>query len=301
MDGYKYTIIIPHYDIPQLLMRCLGSIPVREEVQVIVVDDCSPEGEKYPEKYPELTRPFLEYYRTPQGGSAGRARNVGMYHAKGEWLIFMDADDLFVDNMYDLLENNIDGEADVTFFNTRSVMSDDLSQPSKRNLYGTLFERYKDDTSELSFRYDFQSLWGKVFRQSLIEENNVRCDETKYSNDVLFSFMAGHLAKKIKVVQTPLYIVTQRSNSLASSQFSGNTISEEECETRLNISLKIARLIKRYKIPFDYQMPLHLSIPMRQHYPFRYLRTLLRLMVTFPSMFVQMVKRDWKTIRRKIS
>lgn len=301
MDGYKYTIIIPHYDIPQLLMRCLGSIPVREEVQVIVVDDCSPEGEKYPEKYPELTRPFLEYYRTPQGGSAGRARNVGMCHAKGEWLIFMDADDLFVDNMYDLLENNIDGEADVTFFNTRSVMSDDLSRPSKRNLYGTLFERYKDDTSELSFRYDFQSLWGKVFRQSLIEENNVRCDETKYSNDVLFSFMAGHLAKKIKVVQTPLYIVTQRSNSLASSQFSGNTISEEECETRLNISLKIARLIKRYKIPFDYQMPLHLSMPMRQHYPFRYLRTLLRLMVTFPSMFVQMVKRDWKTIRRKIS
>lgn len=301
MDGYKYTIIIPHYDIPQLLMRCLGSIPVREEVQVIVVDDCSPEGEKYPEKYPELTRPFLEYYRTPQGGSAGRARNVGMCHAKGEWLIFMDADDLFVDNMYDLLENNIDGEADVTFFNTRSVMSDDLSQPSKRNLYGTLFERYKDDTSELSFRYDFQSLWGKVFRQSLIEENNVRCDETKYSNDVLFSFMAGHLAKKIKIVQTPLYIVTQRSNSLASSQFSGNTISEEECETRLNISLKIARLIKRYKIPFDYQMPLHLSMPMRQHYPFRYLRTLLRLMVTFPSMFVQMVKRDWKTIRRKIS
>lgn len=301
MDGYKYTIIIPHYDIPQLLMRCLGSIPVREEVQVIVVDDCSPEGEKYPEKYPELTRPFLEYYRTPQGGSAGRARNVGMCHAKGEWLIFMDADDLFVDNMYDLLENNIDGEADVTFFNTRSVMSDDLSQPSKRNLYGTLFERYKDDTSELSFRYDFQSLWGKVFRQSLIEENNVRCDETKYSNDVLFSFMAGHLAKKIKVVQTPLYIVTQRSNSLASSQFSRSTISEEECDTRLNISLKIARLIKRYKIPFDYQMPLHLSMPMRQHYPFRYLRTLLRLMVTFPSMFVQMVKRDWKTIRRKIS
>lgn len=301
MNGYKYTIIIPHYDIPQLLMRCLGSIPVREEVQVIVVDDCSPEGEKYPEKYPELTRPFLEYYRTPQGGSAGRARNVGMCHAKGEWLIFMDADDLFVDNMYDLLENNIDGEADVTFFNTRSVMSDDLSRPSKRNLYGTLFERYKDDTSELSFRYDFQSLWGKVFRQSLIEENNVRCDETKYSNDVLFSFMAGHLAKKIKVVQTPLYIVTQRSNSLASSQFSRSTISEEECDTRLNISLKIARLIKRYKIPFDYQMPLHLSMPMRQHYPFRYLRTLLRLMVTFPSMFVQMVKRDWKTIRRKIS
>ena len=37
-----FCIIIPHYDIPVLLMRCLKSIPVTEDIQVIVVDDNSP-------------------------------------------------------------------------------------------------------------------------------------------------------------------------------------------------------------------------------------------------------------------
>lgn len=37
----KYTIIIPHYGIPQLPERCLASIPNREDVQIVVVYDCS--------------------------------------------------------------------------------------------------------------------------------------------------------------------------------------------------------------------------------------------------------------------
>ena len=35
----QFSIIIPHYNIPDLLMRCLESIPVSEDIQVIVVDD----------------------------------------------------------------------------------------------------------------------------------------------------------------------------------------------------------------------------------------------------------------------
>ena len=84
MKDINYTIIIPHYNIPDLLMRCLKSIPVREDIQVIVVDDCSPDANRYLKDYPELSRPYLEYYSTPQGGSAGRARNVGLNHAKGK-------------------------------------------------------------------------------------------------------------------------------------------------------------------------------------------------------------------------
>ncbi|MBQ5445892.1 MAG: glycosyltransferase family 2 protein, partial [Lachnospiraceae bacterium] len=88
-----FSIIIPHYDIPDLLMRCLKSIPVSKEIQVIVVDDNSPEADTYLEKYPELSRPYLEFIRTTKGGGAGYARNIGLEHAKGEWLLFADADD----------------------------------------------------------------------------------------------------------------------------------------------------------------------------------------------------------------
>lgn len=56
----KYSIIIPHYNAPHLLERCLKSIPVREDIQVIVVDDCSPAVNSYIRDYPELSRPYLE-------------------------------------------------------------------------------------------------------------------------------------------------------------------------------------------------------------------------------------------------
>lgn len=86
----KYSIIIPHYNIPDLLMRCLKSIPVMEEIEVIVVDDNSPDAATYIERYPELSRPHLAFIRTTKGGEAGYARNVGMEHARGNWLLFAD-------------------------------------------------------------------------------------------------------------------------------------------------------------------------------------------------------------------
>ncbi|MBQ5474281.1 MAG: glycosyltransferase, partial [Lachnospiraceae bacterium] len=54
-----FSIIIPHYNIPDLLMRCLKSIPVSEDIQVIVVDDNSTDADTYLERFPELSRPYL--------------------------------------------------------------------------------------------------------------------------------------------------------------------------------------------------------------------------------------------------
>lgn len=58
-----FSIIIPHYDIPDLLMRCLESIPVSEDIQVIVVDDNSADADTYLDRYPELSRPLFKVIR----------------------------------------------------------------------------------------------------------------------------------------------------------------------------------------------------------------------------------------------
>jgi len=57
MMNPQFSIIIPHKEIPDLLMRCLKSIPVSEDIQVIVVDDNSSDADRYLERYPELERP----------------------------------------------------------------------------------------------------------------------------------------------------------------------------------------------------------------------------------------------------
>lgn len=237
----NYSIIIPHYNIPDLLMRCLHSIPVRSDVQVIVVDDCSPGAEKYLERYPELSRPCLEFYSTPKGGSAGRARNVGLDHAKGKWLIFADADDFFVEDIDSILNEYVNADSDIVFFRHKSVMSENINMPSGRDDNDAFFNNYKKSHDEYIFRCDYPVPWGKMIKRSLVDDNGFRFDETRWSNDYYFSVTTGLKANKIEVVDRYMYILTERSGSLTHN-YCG---SREEIDVRLAVAKKVQILVDK--------------------------------------------------------
>ena len=55
---YRYTIIIPHYNIIDLLGRALSSIPDREDIQIIVVDDNSGIKQSEFEKLNNFKNPY---------------------------------------------------------------------------------------------------------------------------------------------------------------------------------------------------------------------------------------------------
>lgn len=296
----NYSIVIPHYNIPELLVRCLKSIPIRKDIQVIVVDDCSPNADTYKEQFPEFfSRPYLEWYSTPQGGSAGRARNIGLQHAKGKWLIFLDSDDMFVDNVEKLLDGILNRTEDIIFFDTISVMCDDINKPSNRNFYHKYFEQYAIDKDESNFRYRFHSLWGKVFKADYIEKYHVRFDETRYSNDVMFAVAAGVYAKKIAIDPRVLFIVTERDGSLASNQY-GKTISKAECMIRLSVAIGVRELLEKNNLyNEEYQVEEYLS-KLRALYKSAYYRYLLKLTFTHPSYVMPFFKRDILYILKKL-
>ena len=213
-----FSIIIPHKDIPDLLMRCLRSIPVSEDIQVIVVDDNSADADTYLERYPELSRPYLEFVRTTKGGGAGYARNVGLEHAKGKWILFADADDFFVDDMSEIIYSLVDSEADVIYFKNKAVLSDNISIRANRSSYlNVRIDQYLADGDEWPVRFKTYVPWCKLIKRNLIVKNDIRFDELMYSNDVYFSLLTGYYSKIIEVVTRVLYVVTARSNSLAAN------------------------------------------------------------------------------------
>ena len=292
MKDINYSIIIPHYNIPDLLMRCLKSIPIREDVQVIVIDDCSPDADRYLKDYPELSRPFLEYYSTLQGGSAGRARNVGLDHAKGKWLIFLDADDLLTNDAEQILDETINRPEDIVFYNTKCVLSEDLNKMSERNFYNHYFAEFVSNHDETPFRYRFHSLWGKVINRDMVLSNHLRFDETRYSNDVYFSCVSGYYAKSIAVIDRPFFIVTERQGSLASSQFSEKGISLEECQVRFDVALKIKLLLDKWGVKvFPFQL-YEFSDKMRDNYPWAYAKTLAKLTISHPYTAYKLGRKD---------
>jgi len=227
------SIIIPHFNIPELLVRCLGSIPVRSDVQVIVVDDCSPGAEKYNEIYPELNRPYLEFYTTSRGGSAGRARNVGLEYARGEWLFFADADDFFSDSFQSILDRCSDEEADIIYFRANSVKSDDVTRRSDREgMNNRKIDHYLKTGEEDTLRYFHGSAWPLLIRRRLVLDKGIRFHETEYSNDTYFTCCCGYHASVIKVDRSVVYTVTERSGSLYSKPLW--KVGKEESEIRMN-------------------------------------------------------------------
>ena len=221
MDCPLFSIIIPHKDIPDLLMRCLRSIPVSEDIQVIVVDDNSADADTYLKRYPELSRPYLEFIRTTKGGGAGYARNVGLDYAKGKWLLFADADDFFVEGMKDIIFSHVNSMSDVIFFRKKNVSSSDISRElNKQGYLDRAMDTYFQTHDEWPIRFCFSVPYCKMIKSNLVSQNNIRFDEVKYSNDCFFSVCVGYYAEMIEATNEILYYKTDRSDSLTANFYS---------------------------------------------------------------------------------
>lgn len=250
---YNYTVIIPHYNIPRLLERCVNSIPMREDVQVIVVDDCSPKSKDINITFEKLRqRPNLELYSTPKGGSAGRARNVGLDNAKGKWLVFADADDFFDIAVGELLDSCLNASEDVIYFRCRSVMSNDINIPSQRiSNESKYFTASMTKEIELHFRTEIHVPWGKIIKRNFIEDNQIRFDETLYANDAMFAVLTGCKANSINLANINAYVLTERPDSLCGNFFRKSG----EAGIRAKVALRVNKVIAEYGYDKGYNDP----------------------------------------------
>lgn len=232
----NYTFIIPHHNAPQLLNRCLDSIPAREDVQVIVVDDNSEENLR-----PVVTRKGVEaiYIDQQHTQGAGHARNEGMKRAKGKWLLFVDCDDFLADNALLILDMFKDSQSDIIFFKISAVNSDTL-QPSNRCLaFNDYIDAHQSHSlmSEGTLRYIQCVPWGKMIRRSLVVDNHIQFEEIRYGNDVIFSLRCGVMAKSIESTKDILYVVTEREGSLVTQ------VSYESMLCRYKVGVRRAKIL----------------------------------------------------------
>lgn len=237
MPDYKYSIIIPHKNIPSLLQRCLDSIPKRDDLQVIIVDDNSDPSIVDFDHFPGLGQANTEVYFDKTDRGAGKARNVGLDHVQGEWVLFADADDCFEDGITYVLEQLKNTAEDLIYFNisTRDIETDEMTNDSD------YFNKILETKDEFQLRYCLLTPWMKAIRGILIKDKCLRFEEVQCSNDTRFSALCGYYAKSVGVIPVVGYCWMQRKGSLWREKNLNWYI------VRYKVSLRIANFFKKNK------------------------------------------------------
>lgn len=238
----RYTLIIPHHNIPTLLDRLLQTVPRRDDMQVIVVDDCSTEQldqlEEVKNKYP-----WVEWYSTDTNGGGGKARNVGLEHAIGDYLIFADADDYFLPAFDNLLNEYKDREFDILYFSAYKV------HPSKKELRESFTSEIINEVSESNdigyIRYYLAHPWCKIINKSVVEKNHIKFQECRVGNDMMFSVQVESNSSKIYLSKEYVYVYIIREESTF------NPFNKEKMLTLFQNELKIYDYFKRKEINYS--------------------------------------------------
>ena len=212
-----YSFIVPHKNSPKLLKRCLQSIPKRNDVEIIVVDDNSEDG-KRPVDVGSNAKVLL--LTSAESKGAGRARNIGISHAKGKWLLFADADDYYEEGFLNILDKfSSRTDLDILFFSCRGVDCETLEYHPCGNRVMSLINQYNGTTESLDLiKYKTNVPWCKMILRSYVMNYLFFFDEVKKGNDIKFSYLSSYFTNNIEVVKDKLYVYTDNKEGITHAQ-----------------------------------------------------------------------------------
>lgn len=235
MDEKLVSVIIPAYNIEDYIGRCLDSVisQTYKNLEIIVVDDGSRDhtGEIL-DNYAKKDRRIKVIHK--ENGGVSSARNKGIKAAEGDYIGFIDGDDLIEPEMYKTLVDLLEEEnADISHCGYQMVFPDriDYYHNTGKKKIQTTEEGLKD---LLSGEMIEPGLVNKLYKKELIK--NCRLDETvKINEDLLMNYQLFKLSKK-----SAYYDITPYSYMIRSSSATG----ANSLITKREDSLRVLNQIK---------------------------------------------------------
>ena len=130
MQGVRISVIIPVYNAEQYLERCLTSIlqQTYSNWECILVDDGS--QDRSPELCDEFAKKNNDRIRVIHKANEGVsvARNIGIEHADGELIVFVDADDWLEEKALDIVAQHWTSQIDILIYDVWEVFGEEKKQ-----------------------------------------------------------------------------------------------------------------------------------------------------------------------------
>lgn len=207
----KVSVIIPVYNAAANLRQCLDSVcnQTLKEIEIICVDDGSTDDSfAILEEYQKRDSRMQIYKQKNQ--YAGVARNNGMSHATGEYLLFWDADDFFETTACEHLYARAKAmDADICVCGGcqyHEEWNKLISAPGylvvERLPKEEVFNRASNEKYILNFTN--AAAWNKIFRREFILEQGLLFQPIRNGNDVYFTICSICLANRVTTLDEAL-------------------------------------------------------------------------------------------------
>lgn len=216
----KFSIIIPAYNVCQYLADCLDSVLYQDVdnsiFEVIVVDDCSPYGEK------EVVDTYLgrfdnvRYIRHDVNKRQGGARNTGIRAARGEYVMFLDADDCikYQNTFSILLKCVVENNPVVLRSSYLDTFSNNSSYQQIKGIYSNEISIEPVDFMQWRLSSMFScSSCATLYKRSFLLENNLFFRENVLFEDTDWVQKTMYYAKLIDVIDFTFYAYRQSPDS----------------------------------------------------------------------------------------
>ena len=201
----KISVIIPIYNCEKYIKECLSSLfeQTFKNFEIICINDGSTDNTlKILKEFKELDNRIYVFNQNNTG--PGITRNIGMNKSKGEYLIFLDSDDIFKKTMLEELYIKIkENDSDVVVCNSQNFEIKKRRKKFYEKNYLIKDEIIKQKTfSSLDIKKDFFNLfiwwpWDKIFKRKYIENLGIKFQNLKSTEDLFFVASAVIAAKKI--------------------------------------------------------------------------------------------------------
>ncbi|WP_369156218.1 CDP-glycerol glycerophosphotransferase family protein [Streptomyces sp. R02] len=170
----RFSVIVPAYQVQAYLRECLESVLTQSypDLELIAVDDCSPDAcgaviDEFAARDPRVRPVHL-----PANGGLGPARNAGMAHATGDYLVFLDGDDTLTPDALLAVADRLKetGDPDVLVYDYARVY---WTGDTVRNQVAALLAEHGPAPFTLADRPGLLNLlavaWNKAYRREFVE------------------------------------------------------------------------------------------------------------------------------------
>lgn len=240
----KFSIIIPVYNSEKYIQKCINSIlnQTYDNYEIIIINDGSTDNTLniINSNYKKRNNMII-VNKENQGVSV--ARNLGIQHAKGEWITFLDADDWIEDNTLEIINQKIESNSEIELIQNNIYISNNHKSSNKYKVCANLIKKESTQKKEIietiicinygSKKYgekygNCRCIGGKFYKKSLLIDNKISFPNGMVTfEDGIFNLYAYFYSCATLIFNKNLYHYRQHSTSathqIVNNQFERNS------------------------------------------------------------------------------